>query len=236
VCVVGSLRDPSATQPMGEPGRGAGAERRPAPLGGGATAAQASRGGHRARPDGAAGGCRGATPRDCARGGWPPRRFTAGLAVRSAGGGTARSAASGTLTRQGGDPRLRGSVHEWPGPRRGTRRGRRPASFHRRRVQTRKVVGAMAAHVVPRWTQRVFSNLRRWALGTFHGLGRRHLRRRLDEFVWRWNARRHAAWAFDGMFGRGARVGPASARESAAGAWAWRRSPPPRARSRPRAS
>ena len=34
----------------------------------------------------------------------------------------------------------------------------------------------------------VCSNLR-WALGTFHGLRRAHLRRYLDEFVFRWRPR-----------------------------------------------
>jgi hypothetical protein len=31
-----------------------------------------------------------------------------------------------------------------------------------------KVVGKMAAHVILRWTHRVFSSLKRWALGTLH--------------------------------------------------------------------
>ena len=33
-----------------------------------------------------------------------------------------------------------------------------------------KVVGATPAHLVLTWIHRVFSNLKRWALGTFHGL------------------------------------------------------------------
>ena len=48
-----------------------------------------------------------------------------------------------------------------------------------------KVVGKMAAHVILRWTHRVFSNLKRWALGAFHGLRRQHLKRYLDEFALR---------------------------------------------------
>ncbi len=86
------------------------------------------------------------------------------------------------------------------------------------REHTRKVVGATAAHVVLRSTHRVFSNFKRWALGTFHGLRRPHLRRYLDEFVWRWNLRRHAASAFDGLLGLGARLGSATAREISASA------------------
>ena len=76
-----------------------------------------------------------------------------------------------------------------------------------------KVIGNMAAHVVLRWTHRVFSNLKRWALGTLHGLRRQHLKRYLDEFVFRWNRRRHTAAAFDSLLGLGARLAPATARD-----------------------
>lgn len=76
-----------------------------------------------------------------------------------------------------------------------------------------KVVGKMAAHVVLKWTHRVFSNLKTWALGTFHGLRSQHLKRYLDEFVFRWNRRRHTAPAFDSLLGLGARLAPATARD-----------------------
>ena len=76
-----------------------------------------------------------------------------------------------------------------------------------------KVVGATPAHLVLRWIHRVFSNLKRWALGTFHGLRRAHLRRYLDEFVFRWNRRRHTATAFDTLLGIGARLRPAGYRD-----------------------
>ena len=66
------------------------------------------------------------------------------------------------------------------------------------------------AHLVLIWIHRVFSNLKRWALGTFHGLRRAHLRRYLDEFVFRWNRRRHTATAFDTLLGIGARLRPAT--------------------------
>lgn len=76
-----------------------------------------------------------------------------------------------------------------------------------------KVVGKMAAHVVLKWSHRVFSNLKTWALGTFHGLRSQHLKRYLDEFVFRWNRRRHTAPAFDSLIGLGARLAPATARD-----------------------
>src|SRR6202008_3492881 len=46
-------------------------------------------------------------------------------------------------------------------------------------------VGKMAAHIVLPWTHRVFSNLKTWALGVYHGLRREHLQSYLDEFVFR---------------------------------------------------
>jgi transposase-like protein len=57
-------------------------------------------------------------------------------------------------------------------------------------------IGPMAAHLVLPWTHRAFSNLKRWALGTYHGLRRHHLQAYLDEFVFRFNRRhdRHAAF------------------------------------------
>ncbi len=71
-----------------------------------------------------------------------------------------------------------------------------------------KVVGAIDAHLMLRWVHRVFANLKRWALGTFHSLRCAHLRRYLDAFVFRWNRRRHTAAAFDTLLGFGARLGP----------------------------
>jgi hypothetical protein len=58
------------------------------------------------------------------------------------------------------------------------------------------VVGKMAAHVVLPWIQRVFSNLKTWPLGVYHGLRKPHLQSYLDEFAFRFNRRhsRHAAF------------------------------------------
>ena len=57
-------------------------------------------------------------------------------------------------------------------------------------------IGPMAAHIVLPWAHRVFANLKRWALGVYHGLRRRHLQAYLDEFAFRFNRRhdRHAAF------------------------------------------
>ena len=59
----------------------------------------------------------------------------------------------------------------------------------------------------------MFANLKRWGLGVFHGLRRPHLQRYLDEFVFRWNRRRHTAAAFDSLLGIGTRLAPATYRD-----------------------
>ena len=63
------------------------------------------------------------------------------------------------------------------------------------------VIGPMAAHVVLPWTHRMFSNLKRWALGVYHGLRRKHLQSYLDEFVFRFNRRRTRHAAFRSLLG-----------------------------------
>jgi ISXO2-like transposase domain len=54
----------------------------------------------------------------------------------------------------------------------------------------------MAAHLVLPWVHRTFANAKRWALGVYHGLRRKHLQSYLDEFVFRFNRRRTPAAAF----------------------------------------
>ena len=64
-----------------------------------------------------------------------------------------------------------------------------------------RVIGKMAAHVVLPWVHRVFSNLKVWALGVYHGLRREHLQSYLDEFVFRFNRRRTRHAAFRSLLG-----------------------------------
>jgi hypothetical protein len=63
------------------------------------------------------------------------------------------------------------------------------------------VVGKMAAHIVLLWVHRIFSNLKVWALGVYHGLRRQHLQSYLDEFVFRFNRRRTRHAAFRSLLG-----------------------------------
>lgn len=59
-----------------------------------------------------------------------------------------------------------------------------------------RVVGSMAAHIPLKWIHRVFALLKRWSLGTYHGLRRQHIDAYLNEFVFRYNRRfyRHVSF------------------------------------------
>ena len=58
------------------------------------------------------------------------------------------------------------------------------------------VVGPMAAHLILPTIHTVFSNVKSWAKGVYHGLRRPHLQSYLDEFVFRFNRRRTPQAAF----------------------------------------
>ena len=59
----------------------------------------------------------------------------------------------------------------------------------------------MPAHVYMPWVHRLFGNLKRWGLGTFHGFRKKHLQAYLDEFTYRWNRRKWVGSAFDRLLG-----------------------------------
>jgi hypothetical protein len=63
------------------------------------------------------------------------------------------------------------------------------------------VIGKIAAHVVLPWVHRIFSNLKVWTLGVYHGLRRPYLQSYLDEFVFRFNRRRTRHAAFLSLLG-----------------------------------
>ena len=66
----------------------------------------------------------------------------------------------------------------------------------------------MAAHVVMPAIHRVFSNLKTWGLGVYHGLRPKHLKAYLDEFTFRSNRRRTRHAAFATLLGLGVTLKP----------------------------
>ena len=73
-----------------------------------------------------------------------------------------------------------------------------------------RVVGKMAAHIVLPWIHRAFSLMRRWSLGTYHGLRRKHVDTYLNEFVFRYNRRYYRHVSFETLLGLAADKQPAS--------------------------
>jgi transposase-like protein len=73
-------------------------------------------------------------------------------------------------------------------------------------------IGPMAAHIVLPWVHRVFALLKRWSLGTYHGVRRKHIQRYLEEFVYRFNRRRYRGLAFDRLLGLTMNLPPAGYR------------------------
>ena len=74
-----------------------------------------------------------------------------------------------------------------------------------------RVVGKkMAGHVVLPWIHRVFSLLKRWSLGTYHGLRRKHVDTYLNEFVFRYNRRFYRHVSFETLLGFAAGNEPVS--------------------------
>jgi transposase-like protein len=67
----------------------------------------------------------------------------------------------------------------------------------KRYVLDQRVVGNMAAHLVLRWIHRVFSLVKRWGMGTFHGFRSRHLDSYLEEYAFRFNRRYWRGASFD---------------------------------------
>jgi predicted RNA-binding Zn-ribbon protein involved in translation (DUF1610 family) len=61
--------------------------------------------------------------------------------------------------------------------------------------------GIIAAHLVMPWIHRVFSLLKRYGMGTFHGFRRKHMETYLNEFVFRYNRRRHRGISFEKVLG-----------------------------------
>lgn len=73
-----------------------------------------------------------------------------------------------------------------------------------------RVVGKMAAHIILPWIHRVFSLMKRWGLGTYHGLRLKHADRYLNEYVFRYNRRFYRHSSFEMLLGFTAHHPPAN--------------------------
>lgn len=73
-----------------------------------------------------------------------------------------------------------------------------------------RVVGNMAGHVPLKWIHRVFALLKRWSLGTYHGLRPQHIDAYLNEFVFRYNRRFYRHVSFKTVLGLAAQQAPKS--------------------------
>ena len=63
------------------------------------------------------------------------------------------------------------------------------------------------AHIVLKQIHRIFSLLKRWSMGVYHGLRKKHADVYLQEFVFRFNRRRHYRSSFERLLGIGVKVG-----------------------------
>ena len=73
-----------------------------------------------------------------------------------------------------------------------------------------RVVGNMAGHIALKWIHIVFSLLKRWSFGTYHGLRRRHIDTYLNEYVFRYNRRFYRHVSVEMILGLAAEKGPIS--------------------------
>ncbi len=81
----------------------------------------------------------------------------------------------------------------------------------------RRVVAGRPAHGVLAWVRRVFPNLKRRAMGVYHGLRSRRFQRHPDGSVFRRDRRRHRRASFDSLPGIGLGLPPATCRDLTGG-------------------
>jgi hypothetical protein len=65
-------------------------------------------------------------------------------------------------------------------------------------------------HIVLPWIHRVFALMKRWGLGTYHGLRRKHIDTYLNEFVFRYNRRFYRHVSFETILGLASHHQPTS--------------------------
>ena len=73
-----------------------------------------------------------------------------------------------------------------------------------------RTLGKMAGHIVLPWIHRVFALLKRWGLGTYHRLRRKHIDTYLNEFVFRYDRRFYRHVSLETMLGLASHHHPTS--------------------------
>ncbi len=82
--------------------------------------------------------------------------------------------------------------------------GLQKAGFkHVARTQSQRTDLRKGAKSVVPLADRAIGNLQQWLIGTHHGVSREHLQVYLDEFVFRYNRRKHPMAAFQTLLGLG---------------------------------
>ena len=81
----------------------------------------------------------------------------------------------------------------------------------------------LPAHIPFVRIHRVFANLKRWGLGTFHGFRAKHIDAYLGEFVFRWNRKRSFQSAMDTLLGIGQKLPRTIYRDIVGDTTEWRR-------------
>jgi hypothetical protein len=83
-------------------------------------------------------------------------------------------------------------------------------------------VDAPPAHEVLPWVHLLFANFKRWSHGTYHGVRDKHVDIYANEFVFRWNRRRHFQTNVDTILGLGQRIGRTTWRDIVGDTGEWK--------------
>ncbi|MDQ0323468.1 hypothetical protein QO002_005674 [Pararhizobium capsulatum DSM 1112] len=83
-------------------------------------------------------------------------------------------------------------------------------------------VDAPPAHEVLPWVHRLFANFKRWSYGTYHGVCDKHVDIYANEFVFRWNRRRHFQTNVGTILGLGQRIGRTTWRDIVGDTGEWK--------------
>lgn len=90
-------------------------------------------------------------------------------------------------------------------------------------VKNLSAKNALPAHIQLPGIHRVFSNMKRFGMGVYHGFREKHLDAYLNEIEFRWNRRRHFQTNLDTLLGLGVRHRPVTYREIVGDTSEWKK-------------